>query len=99
MYVGHKVTMRGREDSFTGEKYPDREGMVLDVNRDQSGNINNLYVLVVEEDSRGYIYMSPLHELVFHDGPKLQKDVNNPYEQMVSQTLGLMLQSSRPMEV
>ena len=98
MYVGHKVTMRGRQSLIEENSTPDMEGTVIDVNRDQYGNLNNLYVLVVE-NGNGYIYMSPLQDLVFHNGPKLLKDINNPYEQMVSQTLGMMLQNSRSLEV
>ncbi len=99
MYIGHKVTLRGKKDYTTGERSPDRMGTVLDISRDQYGTLQHLYVMILEDDGRGYIYMSPLQEIIFHNGKKLLSEIDNPYEQMVTQTLGMMLQGAKPMEV
>ena len=100
MYTGHKVILQAKVDYSTKEERPEMKGVVVDVSRDQYGNLNYVYVLVIDEsDGRGYVYMSPLQELVFRDGAKLLKDIKNPYDQVISQTLGMMLQNARPLEV
>lgn len=99
MYIGHKVTLRGQKDYTTGERTSDRDGTVLDVNRDQYGTLQSLYVMVIEEDDRGYVYMTPLQEVIFHNGKKLLGEIDNPYQQMMTQTLSMMLQGATPMEV
>jgi hypothetical protein len=47
----------------------------------------------------GYMHSSPLQDIIFHDGNEVLKDIKNPYEQMINQTLGLMFSGGRPIEV
>jgi predicted AlkP superfamily phosphohydrolase/phosphomutase len=100
VYIGHKVTIKAKTNYSTNEEQPEMQGIVVDVSRDAYGNMNCLYVMVIDKvDGRGYVYMSPLHELVFQNGNKLLEDIKNPYEKVINQTLGMMLQSARPLEV
>jgi len=100
MYIGHKVTIQSKYSHATQEETEEIEGIVVDVNRDHYGNLNTLYVMSVSNNGMGYIHSAPLQDIVFHDGQKVLKDMKTPYEQMINQTLGMMLSGGRPpMEV
>ena len=52
----------------------------------------------VEKDGMGYIYSSPLQDIIFHDGKKVIEDIKNPYDKLISQAMGMMLSSGRVLE-
>ena len=99
MYIGHKVTIRSKYSHTTEDHTEEIDGVVVDVNRDHYGNLNTLYVMSVEDNGMGYIHSAPLSDIIFHDGNKVLKDIKNPYDQVINQTLGLMLSGGRPLEV
>tara|TARA_B100001142_G_C14045834_1_gene543871 strand:+ start:425 stop:724 length:300 start_codon:yes stop_codon:yes gene_type:complete len=98
MYIGHKVTIKRayhEEEALNGK---DIVGVVVDANRDHYGNLNTLYVMSIEKDGMGYIYSSPLQDIIFHDGKKVIEDIKNPYDKLISQAMGMMLSSGRVLE-
>lgn len=99
MYIGHKVTIRSKYSHVTEEEVEEIEGVVVDVNRDHYGNLNTLYVMSIADNGMGHVRCAPLQEIIFHDGNGVLKDIKNPYEQMINQTLGMMLSGGRPIEV
>ena len=99
MYIGHKVTIRSTSYTHENNESKDVVGVVVDVNRDHYGNLNTLYVMSIEKDGMGYIYSSPLHDIIFHDGKKVIEDVKkDPYDKLISQAMGMMLTSGRVLE-
>jgi hypothetical protein len=99
MYIGHKVTIRSKYSHATEEEVEEVEGIVVDVNRDHYGNLNALYVMSVSSNGMGHVHSAPLQEIIFHDGNGVLKEIKSPYEQMINQTLGMMLSGGRPIEV
>jgi|TARA_B110000196_G_C21041682_1_gene612778 hypothetical protein len=99
MYIGHKVTIRSKLNYSTQEETEEIEGVVVDVNRDHHGSLNSLYVMSVKNNGMGYIHSAPLSDIIFHDGKKVLNDIKNPYDQMINQTLGMMLSGGRALEV
>ena len=102
MYNGHKVTVKSKYSYVDKEEHPEFEGTVMETLRDQYGTITGLYILSIDERGCGMVAHVPLQEVVFHDGARLQKDLDSmksKNKDIFAQTLGMMLGGVQAMEV
>ena len=102
MYNGHKVTVKPKYSYVDKEEQPGFEGTVMETMRDQYGTITGLYILSIDERGCGMVAHVPMQEVIFHDGARLQKDLDSmrtDNKDLYAQTLGMMLGGIQPMEV
>jgi len=102
MYNGHKVTVKAKHSYADQKDYPSFDGTVMETMRDQYGTITGLYILSIDERGCGMVAHTPLQEVIFHDGARLQKDLDSMKshsKDIFAQTLGMMLGGIQPMEV
>ena len=74
----------------------------METMRDQYGTITGLYILSIDERGCGMVAHVPMQEVIFHDGARLQKDLDSmrtDNKDLYAQTLGMMLGGIQPMEV
>ena len=102
MYNGHKVTVKAKHSYVDQKDYPPFDGTVMETMRDQYGTITGLYILSIDERGCGMVAHVPMQEVIFHDGARLQKDLDSmrtDNKDLYAQTLGMMLGGIQPMEV
>ena len=101
MYNGRKVVVKEKYSYVDQETTPSFEGVVMETQRDQTGSVNGLYVLFIDNRGCGLVRQTSLSDVTFVDGEALRKDLESEgarSKDIFAQTLGMMLGGLHTME-